>query len=355
MQSPQHAVFIALHVGAGNHGSASEKHLKKLCKSVCSSGLAQLNTGANALDVAVRACSLLEDSPYTNAGFGAQLNEEGQVECDACIMDNRGKSAAVGAVRHARNAVEVCGEMLRDLIDPARIKDPLGRVRPALLVGAGADKYAAQHGCLLVTDEADLVTDRSLREYLELKRYLRKTEGVQDTVGVICGDVLGNVVTCASSGGIALKVAGRVGPAGIVGAGVYAGRGPGTVTAAACTSGTGEDIMTVQAARVVCDRLCTAGPDGVNAAWLEKNLIQPESAEAESFQRGPRLYFGVLTAFVSGPGAVEIGFAHTTEAMILGYAVAGGRGPVAEVSRNEKGSNNLVFGGYGYESGVTEE
>jgi beta-aspartyl-peptidase (threonine type) len=43
--------------------------------------------GGTALDAVEKAVNSLEDNPNFNAGHGAVLNEIGQVECDAMIMD----------------------------------------------------------------------------------------------------------------------------------------------------------------------------------------------------------------------------------------------------------------------------
>jgi beta-aspartyl-peptidase (threonine type) len=43
--------------------------------------------GGTALDAVEKAVNGMEDNPSFNAGHGAVLNEIGQVECDAMIMD----------------------------------------------------------------------------------------------------------------------------------------------------------------------------------------------------------------------------------------------------------------------------
>lgn len=48
------------------------------------------------MSAATLAVSVLEDSTLVNAGSGSNLNWEGEVECDAGIMD--GKTGDFGAV-----------------------------------------------------------------------------------------------------------------------------------------------------------------------------------------------------------------------------------------------------------------
>ena len=57
-----------------------------------------LNNGSTAVDAVEVAVKVLEDKEITNAGFGSNLTMDGDVECDATIVDHLGRSGAVGAV-----------------------------------------------------------------------------------------------------------------------------------------------------------------------------------------------------------------------------------------------------------------
>lgn len=77
--------------------------------SAASVAMALLRAGASSLDAVEMAVKLLEDREITNAGYGSNLAFDGTVECDATIMDEHGRSGAVGAV--CRGSTSPCLSM----------------------------------------------------------------------------------------------------------------------------------------------------------------------------------------------------------------------------------------------------
>ena len=103
-----------------------------------------LKDNASATDAVVEAIKCLEDDVLTNAGFGANLNIIGNVECDASLMDGHDLMfGAVGAVQSIKNPIEVARLVLERQREPM----PLGLIAPNLLVGEGATKLAISRGC----------------------------------------------------------------------------------------------------------------------------------------------------------------------------------------------------------------
>lgn len=91
--------FVAVHVGAGYHAPSNEKALRSAMKRACVAAASILRKGpghGGCVDAVAAAIQVLEDDPSANAGRGSNLTEDGNVECDASLMD--GQSGAFGAV-----------------------------------------------------------------------------------------------------------------------------------------------------------------------------------------------------------------------------------------------------------------
>ena len=213
-------------------------HLKGLSRAL-DAGWKVLASGGNALDAVTAAVECMEEDPAFDAGIGSFLNQAGNVQLDAALMDGRtldiGAVAAVSTVRH-----------------PLRLCRALLRSDHILLVGQGAEAYAAQQGLEICSPEV-FVTQRE-RARLEASRHrgsIRRAfepgEAPRDTVGAIALDQEGGMAAANSTGGTPGKPVGRVGDSPVPGAGFLVDAGVG----GCCCTGWGEGVLRVGMARHV--------------------------------------------------------------------------------------------------------
>lgn len=157
----------------------------------------------------------LEDEPLFNAGRGAVLNDQGEAEHDAAVMDGSARRAgAIAATRGIRNPVVLARAVME-------------HTPHVLLAGAGAEALAEREGVQRVDPDWHIAEHRALQ-----------WRGL-DTVGAVAVDADGHVAAATSTGGIARKFPGRIGDSPIPGAGVYAD----DATCAVSASGAGEAIL----------------------------------------------------------------------------------------------------------------
>ncbi|CAL8359294.1 unnamed protein product [Boreogadus saida] len=262
--------FVLVHAGAGYHSESKAKEYKHVCKRACQRAVESLRAGALAVEAVAAALVELEDSPFTNAGMGSNLNLSGEIECDASIMD--GKSlhyGSVGAIRGIKNPVLVAHRLLSEA---QKGKLSAGRIPPCFLVGRGAHDWAVAHGIPPCPAEK-MATKFSLSAYKRNKRKMEIAEKMDtpenpmkrrrqssetengseclDTVGAIVVDQEGNVAAAVSSGGLAMKHPGRVGQAAHYGCGCWAQNSCNSnpYSTAVSTSGCGEHLIRTMLAR----------------------------------------------------------------------------------------------------------
>ncbi|MCR8463525.1 MAG: isoaspartyl peptidase/L-asparaginase [Candidatus Korarchaeota archaeon] len=206
-----------------------------------------LISGDSALNAVVEAVRIMEDNPWLNAGRGSSLNADGYVEMDALVMDGTTlKAGAVAAVRRIRNPI-----LLARLV--------MERTNHILLVGEGAEKFAQSQGMKLV-DPEELIVPYQREKWEKAKM----TSGAPiDTVGAVALDFEGNIAVAVSTGGLFMKLPGRVGDTPIIGAGGYADSNIG----GACATGLGEAAMRVLLSKKIVD-LLEMGYDPQTAARM---------------------------------------------------------------------------------------
>jgi beta-aspartyl-peptidase (threonine type) len=207
-----------------------------------------LARGGSAIDAVEEAVVEMEDDPIFDAGKGSVLNQNGQVEMDAIIMDGATlRSGAVAALRHIRNPIRVA----RKLMETTEF---------SMVAGDGALRFALANGYEECSEE-DLLVGRELEDYLEfIKTGVLRTEehfsgGERNTVGACAMDGQGHLACATSTGGTPRKIAGRVGDSPLIGSGAYAD----DMLGAASATGWGEKIMSVILSKSALDMLNDAG------------------------------------------------------------------------------------------------
>jgi beta-aspartyl-peptidase (threonine type) len=258
-------------------------------------GYALLERGAPAVDAVEAAVAIMEDDDTFDAGRGSFLTRDGRVQMDALLMD--GSNLRAGGV--------ACVERLRNPIRAARLV--LDRSPHVYFVGAGAERFARQHGMALC-DNMDLVIpreqDRLYRaQAAELAGLPDETFSGElhshDTVGAVALDTHGNLAAATSTGGTLNKAPGRVGDSSLIGCGCYADN----LSAAVSLTGWGEPIMKLVLGKWAVDRVA-AGASPQEAA---------QAAIATLFDR----LGGHGGIILLGPDG-RIGLAHNTPRMAWG-------------------------------------
>lgn len=224
---------LIVHGGAGAPPETEHEERQAAVERALEAGWAALGRGALASVLA--AVRQLEDEPILNAGVGATLNRDGQVELDAGLMEGATlRAGAVGAVRDVRHPIDLARAVMED-------------GRHILLVAEGASRFARERG-LEMCDPDFFVTERQRRGLAAA------LERPGDTVGAIARDDEGHLVAGVSTGGTRAKLPGRLGDSPLPGAGFYADDPWG----AAVGTGQGEGFMRL----VLCHLVVRALEDG---------------------------------------------------------------------------------------------
>ncbi|HSB75348.1 MAG TPA: isoaspartyl peptidase/L-asparaginase [Terriglobales bacterium] len=268
-----------------------EAHLSGV-RAALAAGWRDLERGGTALDAVQAAVTVMEDDEAFDAGRGSFLNRDGRVQLDALMMDGATlRAGGVGCVERIRNPIQAARIVLED--SPH-----------VYFVGAGAERFAAEHGVPLI-DNDELVIEREVER---LRRVQREGESKldvfsasHDTVGAVALDVKGNLAAATSTGGTLNKTPGRVGDSSLIGCGCYADN----QSAAVSTTGWGEPIMKLVLGKWAADRVAAGAPP------------QQAAGEAISYlQKRLSGHGGIIVLDARG----RLGIAHNTPRMAWGFA-----------------------------------
>jgi beta-aspartyl-peptidase (threonine type) len=305
VERPEFAIVV--HGGAGRWAERLHAAALSGVSAAASAGAQMLARGASALDAVCRAVVVLEDDPIFNAGTGSALNAAGEAEMDAAVMDGaEARFGAVCALQRVRNPVLVA----RAVMD---------RTAHCLLGGEGALRFARAIGC----GDHDPVTEARRRELAKARAEASRRgarsdpalgmlhASTHDTVGAVALDRDGRLAVATSTGGITMKLAGRIGDSPLPGAGTYATR-----HAASSATGLGEAILRRLATRTICDRIrAGATPEAAIATVLAD--LAADDADA---------------GFIALDAQGHAGVAHCSAAMPHALSIAGDAGVTARIA-----------------------
>ncbi|XP_054677732.1 isoaspartyl peptidase/L-asparaginase isoform X2 [Grus americana] len=200
---------IVVHGGAGRIFKEREEGSRAGVVRAALRGYGILKQGGSALDAVEEAVRSMEDDPHFNAGCGSVLNEKGEVEMDAIIMDGKNlDSGAVSAVKNIANPIKLARLVME-------------KTKHMLLTDHGAHLFAQAMG-IPETPGEKLITERSRERW---KKNLEPDSNPQEfqkdlgTVGAVAIDREGNVACATSTGGLSNKLIGRVGDTACIGHG----------------------------------------------------------------------------------------------------------------------------------------
>src|SRR5271169_6013196 len=104
---------LIVHGGAWPIPDEAVAACKEGCRHALEAGWAVLNRGGGAADAVEAAIVILEDDPVFDAGTGAHLNRDGQVELDAIVMDGATLQAgAVAALHRVKNPIRLARRVM---------------------------------------------------------------------------------------------------------------------------------------------------------------------------------------------------------------------------------------------------
>lgn len=295
---------ILVHGGAGEWRPERQEAGIIGVRRAAEQGFNLLNQGENAINAVESAVMSMEDDEVFNAGLGSSLSFGKSVEMEASIMD--GKSLSAGATG-----------LLSDIKNPIHLaRIIMENTDHVFLVGEGAHYLARAFNL----EHRDSKTKLREKYWNELRKKVEKNELNHlpklsnlvkrypqllsfDTVGAVALDKDGNLAAGTSTGGLTMKIPGRIGDSPLIGSGNYADNEAGACSA----TGIGEVAIRLVIAKTTCE--------------IMKNGKTPQRATEAAINevnrriKTPLNHMGVIAIDCQG----RIGAAHNTQNMCWAY------------------------------------
>ena len=134
-----------------------------------------VSKGRSAIESVHLAVMVMEDNPVFNAGVGSALNEKGEVQMEAAIMDGKYlNSASVALVNQIKNPISLAKAIMENS-------------NHTMIAGQAAIRYAVKHG--MMPDVGIIISAQKVGHY-EIAAYgglttLAKTMNREDVAEIL--------------------------------------------------------------------------------------------------------------------------------------------------------------------------
>ena len=213
---------IVIHGGAGTMSREEmtkemDSIYRKKLEEVIKVGYSILKNGGTSQEAVEKSINLMEDSSLFNAGKGAVLNSNGEIELDASFMD--GKTLNAGAIVGVKTIKNPISAAIKVMENSPHV----------MFFGKGAEQFSMMQG-LEIVDPNYFFTQKRIDELKKIKLKENKSSFINNeiknikygTVGCVALDKKGNLAAGTSTGGMTNKKWNRIGDVPIIGAGNYA-------------------------------------------------------------------------------------------------------------------------------------
>ena len=245
-----------------------------------------------ALDAVEAGAISIENEISCCVGLGGNPDREGFVTLDACIMDHQFNCGGVAGLERIQNPISVARKVMEE-------------TPHVLLVGAGAQQFALEHGFKLESRKLSTDAEEAYKKWLKTSQYepvinieqsqlkldnkgsgpspprfLKGGSFNHDTMGLIALDRTGRLAGACTTSGMAFKMRGRVGDSPIIGSGLYVDNDAGAVVA----TGQGEEVIRTSGAHLISE-LMREGKSPMKACKMAiERIVNINPIKARNFQ-----------------------------------------------------------------------